>query len=217
MKRKKFKAGQELMHDMNHYIIIAGLGRCGSTILAQALNNNISPPFSEHLQGYHFRNKSIYKTHDFAPPSLPLTAKVIFMFRNPMDIVVSTCAAIERYRDENFGQEHYTHLHSDFKQHNLCFVKDVMRLEENFDSWYQQQTFDLLTMRYERIFDYIDSIEKFVGFKIKLPKKVESPTNWRLHEKMRNLELTYKCLSNKIEKTENAKIWKSCNQKLCNL
>lgn len=185
-------------------IIIAGLGRCGTTLLFDSIRNtnqfvrdisNINTP--------EFMPFMCIKTHDFPPEKLPENTTVIFMFGHPFDIVVSA-------NDPNKVNvtEHYLNMHANFAEKNMCYKKDVLRLEEQFDKWMQPQTFNLLTVRYETLWDNVNNIQEVIGVKFSLPEYKERQSCSTLsYSAIDSLGRTYGNLLHKINNAANYKQW----------
>src|SRR3990167_11343274 len=129
---------------MNHQIIIlASMGRCGSTMLFNALFDSNNFIIDLH-NVFNAKKNTFFKTHDFAPASLPENAKCIFLFGNVTDVVISAhTEAIVNVK------QHYVHLHANYEKRNNYIYEDVLRLEENFDSWNRKRPYPVLSIRYE--------------------------------------------------------------------
>lgn len=178
------------------------MGRAGSTlifnVLKQIFNDGGFIIFNENIK---LKNNFLYKTHSFAE-DIPLFfgCKVIYTFANPYNVVISA------HEYTNIKQ-HYIHMNGKWDRKEFWHKEDTLRLENNFDSWYKKQEFDLLTIKYETIYQNINFIENFVGSKLKFPKKRERKTNWERHPQKSNIEDTYRILYQKVCDAEDCKIW----------
>lgn len=66
--------------------------------------------------------------------------------------------------------------------------KDILSLEDHFDSWNKESRIPIAFIRYESMWDHQNEISNFLGFKIKLPayreRKSTSTENEVLHTKL---------------------------------
>lgn len=214
-----FKIRQKLglTKPMENTIVVASLGRCGSTLMVNSLAKAYKRQehrrdiirLDDHINEYHTSDKTIdrgfdskesekkkgqflkgyvYKTHDYPPPYLPKNVKVIFIFANPIDIVLSA-KTLDKIPVKGLNNDNFTHLdlhirnlRGNFEEKNLLFQKDVLKLSDNFNAWHKKHSFPLMTLRYETMWNYIDLVRWFTGFKnFNLPP----------HKKRRDLTLDY--------------------------
>jgi len=152
-----------------------------------------------------YPNGCAYKTHAFPPESLPENVKVIYMFGNPYDIVVSA-----HKKMNHWGSTHHFHLESDKYTPNDCvFKEDTMMLYEHFDAWLRPQSFPLITIRYETLFkeETRQTISRFLGFNFKLPAFKERQANWSSHPRKEEFSEIYSDLALKIDAADDVRIW----------
>ena len=83
-----------------------------------------------------------------------------------------------------------------------------MKLAENLDSWHRSHEFDLLTLRYETLFDNGAAIEEFVEHKIVMPEFRNRKANWEEHPAADRIGRTYVELNETINRAEDARIWR---------
>lgn len=192
-------------------IIIAGLGRCGTTLVFNSIITNhfyLGHNGVIQIQNYSgvFSKDYVYKTHDYPAVSTLENAKIVFMFGNPYNTILST-----HYHINMFGVLHHRHLGSKmYKTNDDIFYNDTLDLGRLFDSWYKPQNFDFLSVRYESLYDKntIENLSDYLGFNLKLfPYKPRS-TDWNIHPMKEELIKTYGDLYDKIEKAEDVKLWK---------
>lgn len=230
---------------MDNAIIVASLGRCGSTLVYDVLGMRyyrqeyrqhviyiddhivddyfytpktieraFDSPQGEMLRGQ-YKKGYVYKTHDFPPAYLPPHVKVIYLFGNPVDLVLSAKqldGLTVNPPDERFtGLDlHIRNFRGNFSEKEQLFEKDVLRLEDNFNRWYKQQSFPLLAIRYETLWENQDAIKEFTGYgNFKLPpqrprKDIKSKCDEALLEKIRGI---YVGLEKKIKTCDDAKIF----------
>ena len=184
-------------------IIIGGLGRCGTTLIENALQPR-KCQFVRHLNPYsNLQNDGVVKTHSLPPvPWMKGGAKAIWMFGNPMDIVVSCLTATP-----GFIVAHCDHLGGDSSRLKEIYDYDVLGLDKHFDAWYNSVGGRLATVKYETMFSHLDDIQAFMGIPMKFSDYRPRTTDWRRHWAAPWLSQTYKILAEKIEDAEEFKIW----------
>ena len=181
-------------------MIIAGLGHCGTSLVAGAFRNR-KHMFSRRCPNIYsdpslFPQK-IVKTHSTPPKKWDERDKVIWIFGNPMDIVVSCLG----------DAVHCRNLFGDHKHMDEIYDRDVMGLENHFDVWYRHQKVNFATVRYEKMFSHIQDIKKFTGLKMDFPDFRPRKTNWKKHWAAPWLKETYGRLAEKIDAAEDFKLW----------
>lgn len=194
-----------MKNNKDYPLIIAGLGRCGTSLMYFGLRQQGLGDGSMIVkwEDADFKNGNIYKTHAPAPEDLPENAKVIFMFGNPMNSVLS----VQSKFSGEFLEHHYRNLWADVSEHDKIFEKDTLKLEENFDSWYKEQNFQMMTLKYETMFNHLDEIREFIGWDAGFPPKRSRSTNYDNHPKKGQLDATYKSLSDKIDAADEVRVW----------
>ena len=71
------------------------------------------------------------------------------MFGNIADTILST-----HHIFNDFAMQHSNHLRVEYKsRYDEIFSQDILNLEKLFDSWYQPQKFDFISLRYETLYD----------------------------------------------------------------
>lgn len=200
VKNKKFKNDPP--------IIVAGLGRCGTTLVTKALSRDrgYKHTFTVNLSNGSFINRMVYKTHSYPTlESFPENIKVLFLFGDLTDIILSTTKKINFW-----GESHYKHLHSDkFEPNEDLFYKDLLGLENHFNKWYRSHKFPMMSIRYEALFDKktLSDIESFLGFQLKLPAYKERSSKSKRHPAYDLIRNTYSSLEEKINNAEDSRIW----------
>jgi len=189
--------------------LVAGLGRCGTTFLTETLIDyglHYEMIFLESLsERINFRPGYIYKTHDYPPSSLPDNLKVIYLFRNPMNIAISAYIKINEW-----GRAHHKHFHSDlFVPNDSILKKDTLLLEKQFDAWIQPQNFSFISIKYEALFkkNTIDTLNEFLGIKVKFKNPKPSRTNYKEHPLCNQIYSTYSKLADKVDIAPDCKVW----------
>lgn len=153
-------------------ILIAGLGRCGTTLVRDTTISNSSyvrsKKFVRKIENTSFSKNTVYKTHCYPPKSLPKNLKVIFLFGNPVDIVISTY-----HKMNEWGRLHHQHLQSDtFIPNDSILTNDTLNLYHQFNQWYRYQSFTFISVKYECLYDKetIKFITDYLEIPFKLPK-----------------------------------------------
>jgi len=192
---------------MTQPIIIASLGRCGTTFIFNAIKKalkqeeSIQDSYIVDVEEYDLLEKNkVYATHDFAPKNIiEPQPKVLFLFGDIRNIVISTY---------NFkGQQHFWHMGSSYSKKDLLYTHDELKLEERFDSWNFPHSFPLMSVRYENIFKNKKEIEEFLNIRIPWPEKIKRKTNWQLHKKGETINRTYQNLITKTVNLPDIKKW----------
>lgn len=186
--------------------IAAGLGRCGTSLVTRVLAEAFGYEYTwvTDLDVTRRWKHKVFKTHDYAPArAYPGVFKFIYLFGNPMNIACSVDLKGQRFVDQ-----HYLHLHSDPALHPQWQDRDTMKLAENLDSWHRSHEFDLLTLRYETLFDNGAAIEEFVEHKIVMPEFRNRKANWEEHSAADRIGRTYAELNETINRAEDARIWR---------
>ena len=138
--------------DSGKRIVVAGIPRCGTTLLWRAIVG--LGPGQYTPKGY---TGGIIKTHSQAPKTLPEGYKVLFLFGDIINAVIST--KLKRY-----DQRHFTNCgcSKDVSKTDI-FEEDALNYEKIFDSWMRDNGYPVLAVRYEVLFDNLDKIENFSG------------------------------------------------------
>lgn len=207
--KQKFKPTTLLEKQLNNTaIIVASMGRCGSTMVYNAIHSHgfkNTTFLTSFKDCFIFANGSVYKTHDYPPKYLPCNVKLIYMFGNPMDIVTSTNNKINWW-----GKTHHKHIGSDlFRENDDLFIKDTLQLYKHYKSWYRPQRFTFLSIKYEALFcrNNREILNEFVGFDLQLPPKLNRKANWLSHPRKDELLGLYGSLNEKILEAEDIKVW----------
>lgn len=191
-------------------VVVAGMGRCGTTLLYDAVRRRglRGTRFTPSLPAVGaFRTGRVYKTHDFPPAQMPDNTRVIFLFGNPLDIVISTHRKINEW-----GRKHHKHLHSDlFQPNDSLFRTDSLRLREHFEHWYRPQSFPFLSIRYESLFkpSTRSAIEHFLGFPVPLPEFRQRAADWSTHPQRDNLWKLYGDLHQTVQNVDDVRVWQA--------
>ena len=165
-------------------VMVASMGRSGSTLVHHAVVAGIAEarfgPIwrlgeesvrveawkPEHTE---FRAGVVYKTHAL-PGSLPHDAevRVIFVFGTASTAVLSVLSCVERISPE-WVCLHFDHMNAQGTLIELP-TRDVLRLEEQIDSWHTPGPQDVLAVKYDALWTNVDAISAFVRFEVRLPR-----------------------------------------------
>ena len=190
-----------------HAVFVAGLGRCGTTLLYNAIvaariaDKGFSPRFSD----VRLLNPGVYKTHDRPPSFLPEHVKVIFLFRNPFEIAISANKMINQWA----YLHHYNLCSERFQPNHSIFYEDTLELKKSFDLWYQTQSFTFISIRYESLWEKgtLDTLNRYLNVEVKLPRRTPSPSRVDRHPQEACIRATYASLHEKIQAARDVKIW----------
>ena len=205
--RKKIRRALKPLFSKNAFIV-AGLGRCGTTLMYNAITKTSNATKEKKFlarfgEQDRYVKGTIYKTHDLPPAHLPPHVKLVFMFGNPMNAALS---GFHEFEDDR----HYHHVGSDrFGHRENIFTEDILLLEKHFDSWYRPQNFEFIAIRYESLYEEqtLDMLEEYLGFRVALPPFRKRKTNWESHPMKDSLQKTYSRLDAKIRAAEACRIW----------
>lgn len=185
--RTKLKlAAQSLLPSRWPPVVVASMGRSGSTLLFDAVRHGQAQErfHSEgvtalrlvtseawHPQATAFHPGVVYKTHAIAS-EMPAAfrGRAIFVFGRPSEAALS----IIRCRDV-YGQAwidaHFAHLDASGNFDDVV-KSDVMGFENQIQSWMDWEGHaSLMMIRYEHLWENQPALEAFLGFPVNLPPK----------------------------------------------
>lgn len=194
-------------------IIVASMGRAGSSLIYDALSEGLARArfgplkafgrkivreFAWDLSGRIFTPGVVYKTHALAN-ELPsdCKARVVFVFASASDAALSVLSCYDRYGTDWIAR-HFANMRANGGFEELG-ERDVLRFEEQIDGWLGIDHVKVLGLRYEGLWDNVDALSNFVGFPVVLPEK-------ELRRSRQNLDMmtarrfaaTYRQLDEKI-------------------
>ncbi len=168
-------------------VIVASMGRAGSTLIYDALNKGMGMArFGEEtyrngrfvrdvawtLSKARFRNGVVYKTHDF-PHDLTAAqnVRVVFTFGIPSDAARSVLGCNTKY-GRAWIEEHFEHLRANGTFDQIC-DRDVLRFGDQLDSWTALKSIPVLGLKYESLWQSgaQQALSRFVGFPVTLPER----------------------------------------------
>ncbi len=194
-------------------ILVASMGRSGSTVLYDAIGEAISrnrlPFLSNKYVAKIFKDQAwdlskknlvpgwVYKTHGLAH-ELPDNSEVIviFIYGSATDAALSVHSCRERY-GLNWIERHFKHLRSNGTFEDLG-MKDVLRFSDQINGWTKKTGTRRLIVHYDELWDNVDILSNFLNMRIKLPKKLERKKSNESSEIKKLFSETYKSLDDKI-------------------
>ena len=170
--------------------VVASMGRAGSTLvydsLAAAASRKYLSPLGSRLAGSYKLSGSykkcawdlsatplidgvVHKTHD-VPGNLRAKrpVKCVFTFCSASDSAISVYLRSQRRNGQRWIDAHFENLGADGPVEDL-FRRDVLRLQRQIEAWSSAAHLDVLAMRYEAMWDHVDTLSAFVGFPVSLP------------------------------------------------
>lgn len=124
------------------------------------------------LKDARFRRGAIHFTHDL-PYELaaPANLKIIFLYGRPSDTILSL---IRRYTDEGpeWMARHFAHMHA-CGTYDEITQRDVLRIGEQLKAWPALSNANVLGLRYASLWDNVDVLSEFLGFRVTLPDRIE--------------------------------------------
>lgn len=170
-------------------IHVVSIGRSGSTMLRNCIKR-------------HGLDVDVRLGHPY-PFELPKEAKVIFIYANAINVALSVRVIALAWQ-----MNHYRNLKADIYLYNSTLDLDVLGLGRMFDAYNQKQDFELLMVKYEKLWEVKDEICKFLGKEISLPEYKQRPDIFSTlseDEKIR-VTKTYTPLIKRMNETPNIKI-----------
>ena len=166
-------------------IVVASMGRSGSTLVFKAIRNGLAAlrfgPLSKvsrariadvawDLSDCQLAPGIVYKTHALAH-ELPADrdARVVFMYGCASDAAASVLSCRLRFGPA-WVAEHFEHMRATGSFDELG-ERDVLRFEEQIDGWLGGCSAPVLGIKYEALWDNIDALSNFLGFPVHLPER----------------------------------------------
>lgn len=193
-------------------IILAAIGRCGSTITLETLRPIYGGAYLHSARSRKLtarcRPGQLYRTFGLPPSRFPRPTRCVWLFGDPLATMVS----IDNHLDwpDNWGKTTIDHLHCTTQNpRERWLTEDVWQLERKFDAWYRQHEFPLLTVRYESLPRTFDQVADYLAVKgqVQLPEWKERETKWREHPDGATLEARFADLKSKYDNAEDVKLW----------
>jgi hypothetical protein len=172
-------------------IVIASGGRSGSTMLSTAIAESlvrhrfkVNPTswlgslltdlaftFTERVSDVVSSRIPVHKTHGLLPPKAPNGTRFVFIYGDPLDSALSAQRTVDLHGRLWFEQ-HLYHLESQGSYGDL-FEKDILNYEKQIDSWMRNSSAAVFHVRYEDVWEKLESLNEYLGFQVVLPRKRE--------------------------------------------
>lgn len=194
-------------------ILVASMGRCGTQLIQNCIRTQFES--GTHVNFYtdnptKILNGYTYTTHSIPSDEqldlIPSNTKVLFLYGNPMDSVLST-SKMANWKDHVY---HLTGRRDISLEETIN--EDLLNFEKFFDYWYRNhKKWDVLAIRYDTIYQNMDKIYKHLGIRFNMPPYKKRKTDWIKSPRKEELLNTYKNLHEKILNSE-SKIFKKIDQ-----
>lgn len=193
-----------LVSRIDQPLVVTSFGRSGSTVLFNALIQSAARGTGKQrlaaqaiIRGtawdLHRRlaRGRCYKTHDYPTDRLlPPSAKVLYVFGDPIDATLSVLHFAEIGKLE-WLDEHATHLRAHSFDHTKLVIEDTLEIERHLRVWLEYKQCDVAMIRYETMWENVDWISEFVGYRVILPEKRDRNPKSAGTKKRRCLEETF--------------------------
>jgi hypothetical protein len=197
------------------------MGRSGSTLVYNAICESVSKRRFKYfpwlarrivvetawdLDEQTYRRGVVYKTHGLGH-ELPngTGAKVIFLFGSASDAALSVVKCKEK-KDNYWIEEHFRHLRA-AGEFSEIGERDILRFEDQLDSWSLRHDIPIMLLHYDAIWENQETISKFLGLAIKLPKRRPRSTSSEVNEATsEKFEATYRELDQRISEMPRCQI-----------
>jgi hypothetical protein len=127
---------------------------------------------------------------------LPDDIRAVFLFGDPYKAVVST-------REKRWDR-HTWEVNGWFREEPPdIYKRDDLGYEEKFDTWTEPHDYPVLALRYEKMWENLDLLERYLGCPVDLPPKRERSTTVPPHLQ-KSLEDVYGDLKKKIDAAPDA-------------
>ena len=199
-------------------------GNSGSSLLCDSVRkSSYLTTMKSHSFPIKWRSKSCIKgsCHGGHMWEIEESDKIIYLYSHPLNIVLSFCEKINSdYTTWMQGLPHYVEFlecdtDEDFNDNYL--FKDVLNLERHLDKWWRQNDFDILCVKYEKLYECQDIIEKFIGNSVEenhlnLHPYRSRKTDWEKHPNKGQLLQTYASVIEKFEQRPDYELFSKENK-----
>ena len=203
-----------LLTKQDYVIVVASSGRAGSTMLYDAIiqswvasrsyllnsyaKNILSRSIRDEawrLENKKFINGIVYKTHDLCPENVNKlrNVKILYVYGDPLESALSVDKMIKK-EGAVWLDQHLYHLKGKGTQNDL-FKKDILNYKKQVTTWKNLKSNNVFTIRYDDIWNQVEEIGRFLGFKLNIPdrrERVEKNTlglsiNQQMFDELRSL------------------------------
>lgn len=176
---------QRCMPSRYHAVVVASMGRSGSTLVYDAIADGMAMARFGRSSGAARRIVRdiawdldmcaltpgvVYKTHALAeelPSHRP--CKIVFVFGPASDAAISVLSC-DRRHGPDWTAEHFRHMRARGSLEELA-RRDVLRFEEQIDGWLGRSGSMVLALRYDGLWSHADTLSDFVGFPVRFPAR----------------------------------------------
>ena len=195
-------------------IVVASMGRSGSTVVYSAIRDGLAEQRFHHLPSNiasrivsdsawdlastKLQKGVVYKTHAHSHElSATPYAKVVFLYGSASDAALSVFACNQKYGPA-WTARHFDHMRAKGSFADLPF-EDVLRFGEQLDGWLGCPSVPTLGINYEELWTHEERISEFVGFPIRLPRRRSRSNKHMIPEAIRcQVESSYASLDRRI-------------------
>lgn len=170
-------------------IIVASSGRCGSTLLFKAIADSlirdrfgvnphswvgkrlasVASTFSARFEDVKNSRIPVHKTHALYSEAAPDEARLLFVYGNPLDGALSAQAKMKR-EGRVWFEQHQFNLEAAGSPDDLL-QEDVLNFEGQINAWMKPGRSSILSIRYERIWEDLDEVRRFLSLNVELPPR----------------------------------------------
>ena len=176
---------QPLLQPIGDAIVVASIGRSGSTLVYDAIAKALAAAQPVQIPGVtrravrdvawnlartEFRAGICYKTHDLPHGLVPQPRlRAVFLFGSALDAAVSVHHA-QTTRGPDWVIQHLRHLNAPGQIENILH-EDALGITAHVNAWATCVNVPTLCLRYETLWDHIDALSEFCRLTVTLPPK----------------------------------------------
>ena len=168
-------------------IVVASIGRSGSSMLFRSIlashpNHRFHPSkrvvrkFTKRkaweLKKTALKNNGVYKTHDLPCRVKHVQPLYIFIFSTPSRAAISVVKRALTDDDPNWLDKHSKHLGKKATIESVIHG-DALGFATQIDTWFNFEEAPVLVLKFEKLWENKEILERFLGFKIQLPHQRE--------------------------------------------
>ena len=201
---------------LDYAILVNSFGRSGSTLLTKSIASSLMGQRSGLIGKFKTRSMIrnawnmnsatikkgyVYKTHDYPPKNFFTNhLRVIYLFADPLEVIFSLINIYENSKNDKWMRTHFAHLNSKyFGDFYSILDKDILGLEQHFDSWLNEKRFPVAFVRYDCLWTHQINLSNFLKIPLVLPTYKERKARKNIDPKIkRRVEHTYTNLRSKI-------------------
>jgi hypothetical protein len=214
----------KLVSRSNSPVVVASMGRSGSTMLAKSIAKSASIIGSLYddkplirkgggnFHGLKKRDGVIYKTHGYPPNKYRKVTKYVYIYDDPY-LVVSSMYRKVRNKGDIWIKKHANNLEVKKQVTHEFLKEDCLELEKHFDSWCKFDAPNKLITSLDQVWKNKSEISKFLEFELQLPKKRKRKSSIKCLPKSKRKKVK-KVYKNLKKKTTNKNFEIKCNLKI---